>query len=178
MARPYSTTADVLNNTLQTALTDAGWNVLTAPTDVDERISEGDDEIDARLAALGYALPFVSNPTLIKRLSVLYARYACYRDLYAGGSPSAGADAIQNFKDQFEELFQKIESGWASLVASDGSVVAPTSSKFGVKSTQNTAIEDVAPHHLISSYVSESDADDGLSPSEGGIADGGVNNEI
>ena len=180
MSQPYSAQADVMNQVLATLLTDAGWNLTSSlpasPSDVDLRIQEGDNEIDARLAALGYALPFGTNPAILKPLSVLYARYACFRDLYAGGSPSAGTAAMTDFKNQFEEKFQKIEDGWAALVDSSGNVIAPVNGKFGVNVATNNAIVNDKPGSLISGYVADSDVGDGLFPVEQGI-NGGDDNE-
>jgi hypothetical protein len=172
VSQPYCAQADVMNQVLTTLLTDAGWNLVStlpsAPSDVDLRIQEGDSEIDSRLSALGFTLPFAVNPSILKPLSVLYARYACFRDLYAGGSPSAGTAAMTDFKNQFEEKFQKIEDGWAALVDANGNVIAPANSKFGVSVAKNTAIVDDKPGSLISGYVADSDSDDGLSPVEQG----------
>lgn len=164
MSQPYSTPTNVLNQVLTQLLTQAAWDLSA---DVILRIQEGDSEIDSRLGALGYVIPFTSNPPMLLQLSVMYARYAIFRDLYAGGSPSAGTNATQEFKDAFEEKFQKLEDGWASLVDASGNVI--TSQKFGVKVAQNTAPVDDAPGILISTYMSDTDTNDGLSPSEGGV---------
>lgn len=169
MSQPYSAQADVMNQTLTTLLSQAAWNVTSnlpsSPSDVDLRIQEGDAEIDSRLGAMGYALPFTNNPLLLKSLSVLYARYACFRDLFAGGSPSSGTDAIKHFKDEFDTKMKQLEDGWASLLTAAGAVVVPTTGRFGVGVARNTASVDNAPGELISSYMDDVDSNDGLLPS-------------
>lgn len=176
MSQPYSAQADVMNQVLTALLTQSGWNLASAlpasPSDVDLRIQEGDAEIDSRLSGLGYSLPFSTTPPLLKSLSVLYARYACFRDLYAGGSPSAGTEAIKNFKDEFEQRFTKLEGGWTSLLDSSGNVIAPVAnSKFGVQVAKNNAPINNPPGQLISSYMSDVDVNDGLNPSDSGSGD-------
>lgn len=170
MSQPYCAQADVMNQVLLALLTEARWNLVStlpaSPSDVDLRIQEGDADIDSRLGALGYALPFSSNPNLLKSLSVLYARYACFRDLYAGGSPSAGTDAIKNFKDEFELRFKQLEDGWASLVDASGAVIVPATGKFGVSVAKNNAPVDDPPGILISSFMADVDKNDGLLPND------------
>ncbi len=165
MAQPYSVDADVNNQVLTQLVAQAGWKT-TAVSDVTLRIQEGDAEIDSRLAALGYALPFATNPAWLKPVSVLYARYACFRDMFAGGSPSAGTAAMDNFKNEFEEKFQKLEDGWASLVDASGAVIAPANSKYGVNVAQDSSAVDNQPGQIISSFVADGDANDGLLPGD------------
>lgn len=102
----------------------------TAPVpiegDVSRRIAEADSEIDTRLAGLEVALPLASNPPLLNVLSVLYARYACFRDLYAAGQPSkVNPNAVQ-YREEFEAKWDRLAKGWAKLVDSTGAVVAST----------------------------------------------------
>lgn len=140
MAQPYSTTAQVLNQALTLPITEAGWVVTEVTGDVAARIQEADSVIDSRLGAWGFTLPFSSNPPLLLQLSVLYARYACLRDLYTGRSPSmAASDAMKSYKDRFDEIFKQIEAGEVSLVDSTGAIVVTT--KYDV---QNAAVN-VAP---------------------------------
>lgn len=126
MAKPYSTTAQVLNPALLSLVTTARWNRTELTGDVAALIQEGDNEIDARLAGLEVALPFVANPPLIQDLSVLYARYACFRDLYAAGNPNgkAGSSNEQKYLDMFNAKFKSLVDGYSNLVTSAGVEVA------------------------------------------------------
>lgn len=175
MSQPYSIQEDVLNQVLTKLLTEAGWDLVP---DVLARIQEGDAEIDSRLGALGYALPFTTNPPLLKSLSILYARYACFRDLYTGNSPSQQpANAEASFKNEFEEKFQKLEDGWMALLDATGATIPST--KFDVTVAQNTAAVDNHPGKPISAYMSDVDVKDGLNPSDGSLSDeGGRTNDI
>lgn len=165
--KPYSTTAQVINKPLSDLMTQAGWNVTETTGDVAKLINEGDAEIDSRIGALGYTLPFTgsANPPLIQVLSVLYARYACFRDLYAGGSPSGGQDAELKYKNEFEEKLQKLEDGWASLLDIDGNILP--SNKFTVSVAQNFAKVSDNPSILVSTHMDHVDEGDGLLPSSG-----------
>lgn len=162
MSQPYCAQSDVLNQVLTELVAQAQWNLTDAPTDITLRIQEGDAKIDSRLAALGYTLPFATNPPLLKSLSVDYARYACLRDLYAGGSATSGGGSKEEFKKAFDEAFKELETGLASLVNSSGAVIP--SSKFNVNVAQNMAPINVAPGALISDYSEAVDAGDGLAP--------------
>lgn len=127
------------------AVTGTGSNPQTATTypqlvtgDVCQRIAEGDNEIDTRLAGLEVPLPFATNPPALADLSVLYARFACLRDLYSGNSPHAVSPAAQAFKDRFEEKWMHLEEGWAKLVDGSGNTVA--AGKFKPQSTPEPAL--------------------------------------
>lgn len=158
MSQPYSTQDDVTNQTLLTLATQAEWNLNEGdPSDIEIRIQEADSEIDGRLGALGYALPFGNNPPLLKTLSVLYARYACFRDLFAAGSPSGGSDATKAFEDAFESRMEKLVEGKIMLVDAFGNVI--TNDKYNVIYTQNTAPL-TEPGEIISTYIEEYDKKD------------------
>lgn len=127
MAQPYSTTAQVLNPALRTLVTTAQWSVTELTGDVAALIKEGDNEIDARLAALEVPLPFATNPAIVQDLSVLYARYAAFRDLYAAGQPAAGKGLnpnAQKYLDQFEAKMNGLIDGTLKLVDSTGAVIS------------------------------------------------------
>jgi len=129
MSKPYSTTAQVLNPALLTLVSTAQWNRTELTGDVAALISEGDNEIDARLAALEVPLPFATNPAIVQDLSVLYARYACFRDLYAAGAPAAGKGLnpnAQKYLDQFETKMKGLIDGTLKLVDSTGAVIPGT----------------------------------------------------
>ena len=101
--------------------------VTTAPVivlgDVWLRIVEADNEIDSRLAGMGISLPFASNPPALQDLSVMYARYACLRDLYTGTNPQANSESAKNYLDRFENKWLEIKQGWQAFVDSAGAPV-------------------------------------------------------
>ena len=139
MARPYSTTAQVLGPALKALVTSAQWNVTELTGDVAALIVEGDNEIDGRLAALGYTLPIPSapvgainatpvlvNPPLLQDLSVLYARMACFRELYAGGQPQDQNGTMKEYEDKVEKKWLNLEEGWAELIDVNGAIIPKT----------------------------------------------------
>ena len=99
----------------------------TSPTqiigDVCLRIMEADNEVDTRLAGMGYSLPFAVNPPAVQDLSVLYARYACMRDAYTGSNPQANSESAKVFLSQFEAKLMAIKAGEADLVDASGQTV-------------------------------------------------------
>ncbi len=103
---------------------------LLVTGDIAQRIAEGDRKIDARLAGLEISLPFAANPPAIQDISVAYARYACFRDLYASGDPSKGNPQADRYLKEYEDLWTQLKEGWAKLVDSSGAQVAAT--KFSV----------------------------------------------
>lgn len=156
--QPYSIQSDVTNQTLLVLAQQAAWNVTPgAPSDIEVRIQEADSEIDSRLASMGYSIPFSNNPPLLKTLSVLYSRYACFRDLFAAGSPSGGGEATKAFESAFEKRMSALQSGNAFLVDASGNIVS--NSKYGVSFTSNRTVLD-QPGGIISSYISDFDAVD------------------
>ncbi len=128
MPKPYSTTAQVLNQSLQALISQAAWNVTELTGDVAARIAEGDNEIDQRLAAMGFSLPFATNPSALQDLSVLYGRYACLRDLFTENSPATISKMMDEYKIRFEEELMRMEEGWSVLVDANGGVIS--GSKF------------------------------------------------
>ena len=83
----YCTSSEAKDQALVKVITQAGW---TDPADINTRIAEADAVIDAALAAVGYTVPFVATPALVKQLSILYTRYAVLRDIYKNQAPSQG----------------------------------------------------------------------------------------
>ena len=139
MAQPYSTTAQVLNRVLTGLVAQAGWSSTELTGDVAARIGEGDREIDARLAGLEVALPFATNPPILKDLSVLYARYACFRDLYSAGEPTEKNPQAAQFLDQFEKKWKAIQEGWMRILDTSSAQVAST--KFATLTVDYPATE-------------------------------------
>lgn len=94
--------------------------------DVAQRIGEGDRVIDTKLTGLEIALPFSSNPPALQDLSVLYARYACFRDLYAAGDPSAPNPQAEHYLAEFNTRWMDLEEGWQKLIDANGVQIATT----------------------------------------------------
>lgn len=115
-----------------TGVSGASESTTTAPIsitgDVLARIMEADNEIDTRLAGLGVPLPFVINPPVLQNWSMLYARYACLRDLYTGTNPQAGSDASKSFLAEFEAKWTQIREGWQVLLDNSSTIIQ--ASKF------------------------------------------------
>ena len=117
------------------SITGTGSNVQavsSAPVivtgDIVLRIMEADNEVDTRLASMGYALPFATNPPALQDLSKLLAIYICFRDLYAAGQPTENNPHAETFKARFEEKLMHLEEGWAQIVDMSSTVVP--NSKF------------------------------------------------
>jgi hypothetical protein len=138
MPTPYSTAAQVKDKDLSRQVAQATW----VDADVEDRIVEGDAVIDGYLAGFGYDLPFAANPTLVTRLSILYGKYACLRDLHHHFSPSqAGGEGYEGYKKQFDALIESLRKGEISLVDAVGDVVDPVAGAEGMRVHQN--MEDV-----------------------------------
>lgn len=154
MAKPYSTTAQVLNEALAACVVEADWDTTEVTGDVAKRISEGDNEIDGRLAGLEVALPFTTNPPALQDLSVMYARYACLRDMWTASSPKDAKELYQAYKDEFEAKFKRLQDGWARLVDSTGAVVV--SAKFATVTvdypTTAAGVVDMYPNYPSGPY--------------------------
>lgn len=116
---------------------------ITAPAivqgDVVLRIIEADNEIDTRIAGMGIAMPFTVNPPVLQDMSVLYARYACLRDLYTGANPQANSESAQKFLDAFNAKWEQIRTGFQVLVDSSGAAIA--AGKYGVQTAEYPATE-------------------------------------
>jgi hypothetical protein len=126
VAQPYSTTAQVLNRVLVQLAKQAGWDTTEVTGDVAPRIAEGDRTIDAKLAGLEIALPFATNPPILQDLSVLYARGACFRDLYSAGDPTKGNPQAKAYFDAFNVKWQEIVDGTMKIVDTTGAQVSST----------------------------------------------------
>ena len=102
----YSTATQVKDKDLSRLITQAGW----IDSDVEERIAEGDAVIDSSLAGMGYDLDSIdATVPLVNKLSILYGRYACHRDIYQNFAPSkSSADGFEHFKKQFDDLIAEL----------------------------------------------------------------------
>lgn len=115
----YCTASDAKDKTLVSLMSDNSW----IDSDLNSRIEEADAVIDGKMASAGYSVPFSTVPTLIKRLSVLYTRYAVIRDAYKNKAPSlAGADSWNPYLDQFNKLIDSIVNGEILLTTTSGEV--------------------------------------------------------
>lgn len=113
----YSTATQVKDKDLTRLVSQAGW----VDADVDDRIAEGDALIQVCLADIGYTLSLISSATpIVNRLSILYGRYACLRDIYQNFAPSqSGGDGFKHMLDQFNAILQKLKDG-APIVDASG----------------------------------------------------------
>jgi len=103
----YCSISEVKDKTVDVIISSAGW----VDTDVQERIDEGAEIIDTNLVPIGYSQSDLTSAPLIKRLNVLYARYAIYRDIYARTQPSKTDEAgFVKWKNEFYELLEKIKT--------------------------------------------------------------------
>ena len=132
--------------------------IMTAPVavlgDVAARIMEADNEIDTRLAGMGVALPFATNPPILQDFSVLYARYACLRDLYTGANPQANSESAKAFLTEFNSKWDQMQTGWRAIVDAAGANVA--ASKFTPLTADypntNTSPTDNYPNYPLGPY--------------------------
>jgi len=131
----YATAAEVKDKDLSRLVTQAGW----LDADVNDRIAEGDAVIDALFSSMGYAIPFLPTlPPLIVRLSILYGRYACLRDIFQNFAPSqSGAAGFQHMLDQFNAIIEQLKENKLFLVDSTGAVIVNTPTNTRVQT--NTA---------------------------------------
>lgn len=120
----YCTAAEAKDKDLSRQVAQAAW----VDSDVNDRIAEGDAVIDSFMGQAGYSpLPFSPVPALVKRLSILYAKYACLRDMHHHFAPSqAGGEGYKGYKDQFDALMKAILDGKAGLVDAGGELIEPT----------------------------------------------------
>lgn len=120
MAQPYSTASQVKSKTISVAITDASW----ADSDIETRITAADRIIDSLLAAIGYDLPFTTNPVLVTELSILYSRYRVLNDIYTENSNDAGlVEEAEKYKKEFDEIIKRLQDGDASLLDSSGNII-------------------------------------------------------
>ncbi len=131
----YCTAAQAKDKDLARQVTQASW----VDSDVEDRIAEGDAVIDSILAEIGYSpLPLSPVPELIKRVSILYAKYACLRDMHHHFSRSqAGGEGYEGFKKQFDAIMQQLRDKELALVVG-GVVLEPTVESSSMKVYSNT----------------------------------------
>lgn len=134
----YATAAEVKDKDLSRLVTQAGW----LDADVNDRIAEGDAVIDSALAQMGFndlITLFATVPALIKRLSILYARYACLRDMHHHFAPSqAGGESYKAYKDQFDALLAEVIEGKKAIVDASGNRIEPTTVSPSMRVQTNT----------------------------------------
>jgi hypothetical protein len=131
----YCTISDVKDKTVDVIITSAGWS----DTDVQNRIDEGAEIIDTNLIPLGYSQADLNTAPLIKRLNVLYARYAIYRDIYARTQPSKTDEAgFVKWKDEFYELLEKIKAMQMLLIDVNGAIIKPNNVSMTIVPVINT----------------------------------------
>jgi len=131
----YCSISEVKDKTVDVIISSAGW----VDTDVQERINEGAEIIDTNLVPIGYSQSDLTSAPLIKRLNVLYARYAIYRDIYARTQPSKTDEAgFVKWKDEFFELLEKIKTMQMLLVNNDGVVIKPNNVSLTIVPIINT----------------------------------------
>jgi len=132
----YCSISDVKDKTVDVIITSAGWT----DTDVQARIDEGAEIIDTNLIPIGYSQSDLTSAPLIKRLNILYARYAIYRDIYARTQPSKTDEAgFVKWKDEFFELLEKIKSMQMLLVNANGIIVKPNNVSITIVPIINTS---------------------------------------
>lgn len=124
MAKPYSTAAQVTDKDLSRLITQAGW----VDADVEDRIKEGDAEIESCLAGMGYDLTLISSTVaLVNRLSILYGRYAVSRDIHHNFAPSQSAgEGFNHFLDRYKDILKRLKDRLIELVDSTGTIIAIT----------------------------------------------------
>ncbi len=112
---PYSTAAQVKDSDLDRLTTQAGW----LDADVEERIQEGDAQLQSCLVEMGYAFDFgtiANTPIFIHVLSKLYGRAASYRDLFHRSPATITSESSQEMFKRFDEQIEKFKDGKIPLV--------------------------------------------------------------
>jgi len=131
----YCTVTEVKDRTIDTIITSAKWD----DNDVLERIKEGAEVIDANLIPRGFSKNNLSSAPLIKRLNILYARYAIYRDIYARTQPSKTDEVgFVKWKEEFFEILEKIKNMEIMLVDNDGNIIKMDNASITIVPIINT----------------------------------------
>ncbi len=119
----YCAATDVKTNAIAKVMTDASWS----DANIESRITEADDTINAELKGMGFTLPFSSVPPIIKWISVYLSRYNCLRDLFqdqaAYGTTEEKA-LFERWKKLADDLLKGIKDGTKKVVDSTGAAVA------------------------------------------------------
>lgn len=120
----FSTEAEIILNLEIARLTsEASW---TTPQ-FDERIKEGDAEIEGCLADMGYDLPALLAlspvPKLLNELSKLYARAAILRDLFVGGPVSSSEDRHEEMFKTYQKKIDKLKDRQLQIVDDAGETI-------------------------------------------------------
>lgn len=116
----YCSISDVKDKSITDNLTRANWT----DADIQPYIDEGGAVIDSYLLKVGYTQTNLSNAPLIKRINVLYTKYAILRDMFANVSPAKIEDkTFVQWKKEALDLLEKIQKGEIKLVDSSGSII-------------------------------------------------------
>ena len=130
----YCNRADVKNKTIQSAITQATWT----DQDVDERILESYNYINALLVPTGYLPADLIKSDFIRNISIMYTRYAILRDIYTGYAPS-NSDATDKWKKTVDENLAMLVSGQMSLIDAGNVPIEKTGTDGEMRITINTA---------------------------------------
>lgn len=131
----YCTISEVRDKTVDEFITSAGW----ADDDIQARINEGAEIIDSKLISIGYSQSQLSSAPLIKRINVLYARYAILRDILARLQPSKTDErGFVAWKNEALELLDKIIMMELLLIDSSGNIIKPNSVSLTIVPVINT----------------------------------------
>lgn len=124
----FSTPTEVKVNTEVLRLTtQAAW----ADPQFDDRIREGDTEIEACLADMGYdvvAIKAGAVPPLLNELSKLYARAAILRDLFTRGPVATSEDRHEKMFKEFHDRINRLKKREFAIVDATGAVITFTDS--------------------------------------------------
>lgn len=136
MAHNYITATEVKDKTINDLITRAGW----LDTDIDLRIDEAENYVEARLIKLGYTRADLQTAVLVDTICINYSRYAVLRDIYQNRTPSPSQSpemGYNKWKEWVDEVLSKIESNEIRLTTSTGVIISPSGgdSRFAIDST-------------------------------------------
>lgn len=131
----YCTIDEVVNKTLDIAISQAGWE----DTDIQFRIDEGAIYIEKSLIGIGFTREQLSAAPLIKHLNILYARYAILRDIYVNTVPSQSSpEPYTKWLDIVKDHLESLTAGKTALVNADGEIITPEDNGDIYINTANT----------------------------------------
>ena len=70
---------------------------------------------------------------------MLYARYACLRDLYTGADPNGESPTAKANLERFEAKWEQMKTGWQVLLNPNGSGIS--GSKYGTMTAEYPTAE-------------------------------------
>jgi len=124
LADYYCTVAEVKDNTVANAISQAEW---TDPDDIETRIKQAQTYIDGRMKAANYNVPFskgTNTPPIINTICIWYSRYLILRDIYQDQSPMKTVSEESNkWKKDADEMMDKIEEGKMAIVNTSGALI-------------------------------------------------------